>query len=129
MRGPTLPLARTKTHGSISVDLREKVEFLSLPLSFLSLFLAPFLSLKAGLSQKLPFPFFCLTFLIFFSFLFYFIFPFIFFLSFFFHLVLIQPNSPVAPLPFLLNFHFFSFSLLFHLTFFPLFLHLTHDSK
>ena len=47
-----------------------------------------------------------------------------FFLSFFFYFSL----SHVAPLSFLLNFHFFSFSLLFHLTFFPLFFHLTHGS-
>ena len=36
MRGLTLPLARTKTDGPISKDLREKVEFLS-TLSSLSL--------------------------------------------------------------------------------------------
>ena len=134
MRGSTLPFASTKTYGLISINLRDKLKFLTL----LSL---PFSRFLSSLKLIVPFFFFqsgpfspFLTFLPSFFFSFFFIFPFYFslFLSFslffFSHLVLIQLNSPVAPLPFLLNFHFFSFSLLFHLTFFPLFLHLTHGS-
>ena len=48
MRGPTLPFAPTKTYGLIAVNLREKLEFLSLEIFFFSrtplcLFLLTFL--------------------------------------------------------------------------------------
>ena len=49
IRGSTFLLAHAKTDNPISVDLREKVEFLSLPLSFPPLSCSPsVLSAKNG---------------------------------------------------------------------------------
>ena len=132
MRGSTLSFAVTKTYGPFSVNLREKLDFLTLLSLSFSCFLSSLtLTVPFFLLPKWPFsPFFTFIPTFFFSFFSFFLFfPFFFLFFFFFsHLVLIHPNSPISPLPFLLNFNFFSFSLLFQLTFFPLFLHLTHGS-
>ena len=64
MRGSTLSFAPTKTDGPISVDLRDNVEFLSLPLSSLSLSRSLSLPHCQFCPKNCPFPSFCLTFLI-----------------------------------------------------------------
>ena len=87
MRGPTLPFAPRKTYDPISVNLREKIELISL-----EIFLFPL----THTSPSPPLIFFLLTFLFFFFFS---IYP--FFFNFWMH------SSHCAMCPFLIRVCFF----------------------
>ena len=91
MRGPTLPRAPMKTHGPISVDLREKFLYL----------LFSFLSISPLTPSALPFFFlhfspFCFSYFLFFSFIIFFSFLFFFFFSSCFIFPIICSTSQLA---------------------------------